>query len=156
MANTLEGEHDAGGLRLAIVVARFNPSITQRLLDGALETIASHGGDAESTAVAWVPGSLELAVVARRFAASGSYDAVICLGCVIRGQTSHYDAVVTGATQSITRVATETGVPIMFGVITAEDRDQAEARSDASRKCNLGADAARGAIEMARLMKKLP
>lgn len=151
----LRGELDATGLKLAIVVSRFNTPITERLLAGAVEAIAECGGDVDTLPVAHVPGALELGVVARHFAEAGSVDAVICLGCVIRGKTGHYETVVDGTRQALTHVAVETGVPILFGVLTVENKEQALERTDASRKCHAGADAARGAIEMVNLLKKI-
>ena len=155
MPQDIEGEQNAGDIRLAIVVARFNRDITENLLDGALSAIDEQGGDADSVPVVRVPGALELAVVARKLAASGSCDAVICLGCVIRGETAHYDCVVNGATQGITDATSDTGVPVIFGVLTTENREQALARADESRKLNSGAYAASAAIEMANLMRKI-
>ena len=154
MPTELVGELSARNLRLAVVVARFTGEITERLLEGALGAIAEAGGDVDSIAVARVPGSLELAVAARKFAAGG-YDAVVCLGCVIRGETSHYECVVQGATQSIAAVGVATGVPVIFGVLTCDDYEQALARSDESRKMNMGAYAARAAIEMANLLNNI-
>ena len=155
MPQEFEGEMDASGVRLAIVVARFNRDITEKLLDGALGAIEKHGGDVDATPVVRVPGALELAVAAQKLARSGGYDAVICLGCVIRGETAHYDCVVNGATQGITDATSETGVPVIFGVLTTENREQALARADETRKLDSGASAARAAIEMANLMKEL-
>lgn len=152
--NEQHGEFDASKIRLAIVAAKFSRDIVDRLLGGALQAIADAGGDPDTVPVARVPGSMELAVAAKKFAESG-YDAVICLGCIIRGETSHYDAVVEGATRGLTDVATQTGVPILFGVLTCENREQALARSDESQKKNLGVYAACAAIEMANLMKKI-
>jgi len=148
MPTTLEGELTAGNTKLAIVVSRFNDFITGKLLDGALDAIRRHGGDPEAVTVAWVPGSLELAVPAGKLAAGGRYDAVICLGCVIRGSTMHYDCVVNGATSA------ETGVPVIFGVLTCETIEQAVERAG-TKMGNAGADAALAAIEMANLMGKL-
>lgn len=154
MPQELMGELDARGVCLAIVVSRFTGEITERLLAGALQAIGDAGGDVASVPVARVPGSLELAVAARKFAQSG-YDAVICLGCVIRGETAHYDCVVQGATQSIAAVGVATGVPVIFGVLTCDDYDQALARSDESKKVNMGTYAARAGIEMANLLKTI-
>jgi len=150
-----QGEHNARGVRLAIAVSRFNEPITKRLLDGALQAIDDCGGEADNVPVAHVPGALELGVVARRLATSGKVDAVICLGCVIRGQTGHYDTVVDGTRQALARIPIDTGVPVIFGVLTVESQQQALDRTDASAKHHAGADAARGAIEMANLLKKL-
>ncbi|MBI1369805.1 MAG: 6,7-dimethyl-8-ribityllumazine synthase [Planctomycetes bacterium] len=150
-----QGDLTAGENRFAIVVSRFNNEITDRLLEGALQALAACGVNIDEVPVAHVPGSLELAVVAKSLAITGQYDAVICLGCVIRGETTHYDCVAMGAVHAITAAAAETGVPIMFGVLTTEDDDQALARSDAARKTNMGADVARGAVEMANLMNAI-
>lgn len=154
MPNVIEGELMVGEARLAFVVSRFNDFITTKLLDGALDTVRRHGGDPDAVTVAWVPGSLELAVVAKKFAAGGNYDAVVCLGCVIKGATVHYDCVVSGATSAINRVATETGVPIVFGVLTCDTIEQAIERAG-TKMGNAGAKAAAAAIEMASLMDKL-
>jgi 6,7-dimethyl-8-ribityllumazine synthase len=150
----LIGEMSAKGLRIAIVVARFNSFITDKLLAGALEAISKQGGDANQVPVARVPGSLELAVVARKFAAERKFDAVICLGCVIMGETSHYDCVVDGARQGLVEVATQTGVPVVFGVLTCANSDQALDRAG-GKHGNAGANAAAVAIEMANLLKKI-
>jgi len=156
MAYVIDGDEQAGSTRYAIVVAKFNSDITERLLSSCIDTLSMAGVNPNKTPVVKVPGSLELPVVARRLAETGKYDAIICLGCVIRGATTHYDVVVNGAQQGCTIASQETGVPIMCGVITAEDRDQAEERSNASLKTNLGADAARAAVHMATVMQKLP
>lgn len=155
MAIPIVGEHDAKHVRLAIVVSRFNRPVTDRLLEGALEAITECGGDTANVPVAHVPGALELGVVAKRFASSRKVDAVICLGCVIRGKTGHYETVVAGTTRSLTQIAIDTGVPVIFGVLTVETPEQAHERTDAARKCHAGADAARAAIEMANLLKKI-
>jgi 6,7-dimethyl-8-ribityllumazine synthase len=154
MAREIEGELVAANLRLGMVVARFNNFITEKLVGGALDTIRRHGGDPDKVALARVPGSLELAVVARKMAQSGNYDAIICVGSVIRGSTGHYDCVVEGTTQGITHAALETGVPIIFGVITTDTIEQAIERAG-SKMGNAGSSAALSAIEMANLMKKL-
>lgn len=155
MPRELVGELNAKGLRLAVVVARFNHEITDKLLEGVLRTFEQAGGDVANLPVARVPGSLELAVVARKFAMTGRYDAVICLGCVVRGDTTHYDCVVEGTTQGIMAVGAETGVPIVFGVLTCDTWEQALDRVDASRVQHTGDYAAKAAIEMATLMKKI-
>lgn len=154
MPRIIEGELLAGGEKIAVVVSRFNDFITTKLLDGALDTIRRHGGNVDETAVIWVPGSFELPVVAKKLAASGKYDAVICLGCVIKGSTVHYDCVVNAATNGIGRAATETGVPIIFGVLTCDSIEQAIERAG-TKMGNAGAKAAGSAIEMASLMKQL-
>src|SRR5690606_22238028 len=108
------------GARFAVVCGRFNDLITRRLLDGALDALARHGADADAVDVAWCPGAFEIPVVAKKMAASGAYDAVICLGAVIRGATSHYDFVAGGVASGIAEAAQSTGVPVMFGVLTVE------------------------------------
>lgn len=142
----------ADGLRLACVVSRFNSRITERLLRGALEAVHKHGGDSSGVLVVRVPGALELATAARALAVSGRYDALVCLGAVIRGETDHYRWVAEGAVHSIGRIGPETGVPATFGVLTCETPAQAEARSQAGES-NAGYHAAVAAMEMARLLE---
>jgi 6,7-dimethyl-8-ribityllumazine synthase len=154
MAHEIEGELVATNLRLALVVARFNSFITERLVAGALDTIRRHGGDPESVVIARVPGSFELPVVAKKMAASGKFDAIVCIGCVIRGATAHYDCVIQGATQGIAHASLDTGVPIIFGVITTDSIEQAIERAG-TKMGNAGSSAALAAIEMANLVKKL-
>lgn len=155
MPKELVGELNAKGLRVAVVVARFNHEITDKLLEGVLRTLGAAGCDVAQVPVARVPGSLELAVVARKFALGKKYDAVICLGCVVRGETAHYDCVVNGATQGITAVGVDTGVPVIFGVLTCDTWEQALDRVDGSRKLHTGDYAAHAAIETANLLKKV-
>ena len=151
---TIEGELTAQGLRFGCVVARFNSFITDRLLAGALDAINRHGGDLESVTVVRVPGSLELATAARVMAASGNYDALVCLGAVIKGETDHYDHVASGASSGISRIGPETGVPTIFGVLTCENAEQAIDRAG-GKSGNAGFNAATAAIEMANLIGKL-
>ena len=150
----LEGGLDAAELRLGCVVSRFNSFITDRLLEGALDAIRRHGGDADKVFVARVPGSLELATAARALAQSGNFDALICLGAVIRGETAHYEHVASGAASQIARVGPETGVPTIFGVLTCDTVEQAIDRSGA-KSGNAGAQAAASAIEMANLLSSI-
>ena len=154
MPTYLEGSLVAGGHRFAIVVSRFNEMITEAMLDGALDALRRHGADLDVVTVAHVPGSLEIPVVAQRMAASGDYDAVICIGAVIRGATSHYDYVCSGAASGTMSAALDTDVPVIFGVITTDTIEQAIERSG-TKAGNKGADAAVAAIEMATLMDKL-
>ncbi len=154
MPRIIEGELVATDRKLAIVVSRFNDFITGKLLEGAVDTVRRHGGNTDELTVAWVPGSFELGVVAKRLAASGDYEAVVCLGCVIKGATVHYDCVVNGATSAISRAASETGVPIIFGVLTCDNIEQAIERAG-TKMGNAGAKAALAAIEMAGLMSKI-
>jgi 6,7-dimethyl-8-ribityllumazine synthase len=150
-----QGHFVGSGLRIAIVVSRWNDIITQRLLDGALDGLARHGVDTETVDIAWVPGSFELPVVAKKFAASKRYDAVIALGCVIRGSTSHYDHVTAGVTSGIAQIGLQTGVPCIFGLVTTETIEQAIERAG-SKMGNKGFEAATPAIEMATLMQQIP
>ena len=145
---------DARGMRFAVVVARFNELITDRLLEGALGALDGHGVADEDVDVARVPGSFELGTVAMRMARSGRYAAVICLGAVIRGETAHFDYVAKAATEGVGRIGPETGVPAIFGVLTTDTVEQAMARTGA-KGSNRGADAANAAIETANLMRRL-
>jgi 6,7-dimethyl-8-ribityllumazine synthase len=150
----LRGDLEGQGLRLAIVVARFNQFITQKLLEGAQDALQRHGVAEEDVLVVWVPGSFELPVTARALAQTRRYDAVICLGAVIRGETSHYDIVAGQAASGIARAGMETGVPAIFGVLTCDNMDQAINRAG-GKSGNLGYNAAVGAIEMGRLMRAI-
>jgi 6,7-dimethyl-8-ribityllumazine synthase len=152
--NHIEGNLSAGGRTFGIVASRFNDFVVRRLLDGALDAIRRHGGDLGSVDVAWVPGSHEIPVAARQMALSGRYDAIICLGAVIRGATAHFDYVAGGAASGITSVALETNVPVIFGVITTETIEQAIERAG-TKLGNKGFEAAATAIEMADLMPRL-
>lgn len=142
-------------MRVAIVASRFNDTITQRLVDGASDGLRRHGVDAESVDVAWAPGAFELPLVAGRLAASGIYDAVITLGAVIRGATGHYDFVAGQCASGIQRVSLDTGVPVIFGVLTTDTIEQAVERSG-TKAGNKGFEAAVTAIEMANLLSGLP
>jgi 6,7-dimethyl-8-ribityllumazine synthase len=154
MAN-YEGTFEAAGLRFAVVVSRFNDFITRRLLEGAKDAINRHGGDAAACDYAWVPGAFELPLVAKRLAESGRYDAVICLGAVIRGGTAHFDYVAGEAAKGIGLANLQTGVPVVFGVLTTDTLEQAIERAGV-KLSNRGAEAAMTAIEMANLLKQLP
>jgi len=149
-----EGNLDAGGLRFAIVVSRFNDFITRRLLEGARDAIARHGGDLEAVDTVWVPGAFEIPLVARRLAESGRYSAVIALGAVIRGGTPHFDYVAGEAAKGVALASMHTGIPVVFGVLTTDTIEQAIERAG-TRIPNRGAEAAVSAIEMANLMKLL-
>jgi 6,7-dimethyl-8-ribityllumazine synthase len=155
MANDLHGDLDASALRLAIVASHFNEDITDRLLNSGKQTWAELGGEDDRLIVAHVPGALELPVIARHLAEAGRVDAVVCYGCVIRGQTGHYDVVVEGTRQGLVDVAVATGIPVIFGVLTVENHEQALDRTDAGRKVDLGADAVRTAVRMARLIEQI-
>jgi 6,7-dimethyl-8-ribityllumazine synthase len=152
--NHIEGNLSAEGRSFGIVASRFNDFVVKALLDGAIEAIRRHGGEAGAVDVVWVPGSYEIPVVARELALSGRYDALICLGAVIRGATAHFDYVAGGAAGGISNVALETGVPVIFGVITTESIEQAIERAG-TKMGNKGFEAAVSAMEMADLMAKL-
>ncbi|MFN5341243.1 MAG: 6,7-dimethyl-8-ribityllumazine synthase [Roseiflexaceae bacterium] len=152
---TYQGDFIGHELHVAIVVSRWNDIITKPLLDGALDTLTRHGVASSAVDVAWVPGSFELPVVAKKFASSGRYHAVIALGCVIRGSTSHYDHVTSGVTSGIAQVGLQTGVPCIFGVVTTESIEQAIERAG-SKMGNKGSEAAMAAIEMATLLRQIP
>src|SRR5918997_5308789 len=152
--NHLEGDLTAAGRSFGMVASRFNDFIVRPLLDGALDAIGRHGGDPSSVNVVWVPGSYEIPVAARSLALSGRYDAVICLGAVIRGSTAQFDYVAGGVASGISSVALETGLPVIFGVITTETIEQAIERAG-TKMGNKGFEAAVSAIEMADLMPKI-
>ena len=149
-----EGKLSAEGFHFAIVVSRFNSFITERLLGGALDGLVRTGGAGETIEVAHVPGSREIPLVARELARSGRFHAVICLGCVIRGETTHYDYVAEEVSKGVSQVAMETGIPAIFGVLTCNTLEQAIDRAGA-KGGNAGFQAALNAIEMAHLMKQL-
>jgi 6,7-dimethyl-8-ribityllumazine synthase len=151
---TTEGSYAARGFRFALVVSRFNGHVTARLLEGALDCLLRHGAEEGDLHVVKVPGAFELASAAKRLAASHSYDAVIALGAVIRGATPHFEHVAAAAARGISAASLETGVPITFGVITADTIDQAIERAG-TKGGNKGFDAALSAIEMASLFAQL-
>ena len=142
------------GMKVAIVASRFNEIIVNKLLGGAEDGLVRHGVDEDNNTVAWVPGAFEIPTAALKMARSGKYDAVVCLGCVIRGQTSHYDYVCNEVSKGIAQISMTTGVPAMFGIVTTENIDQAIARAG-SKAGNKGYDCALGAIEMVNLMRQL-
>jgi len=150
-----KGDLRARGRRFAVVVARFNEIVTRKLLDGALEALRSHDVGEEDVDVVWVPGAFELPPVARRLALSNTYDGVICLGAVIRGETAHFEHVAGQAAAGIREAAEAAGVPVSFGVLTTENLDQALERAGGTHG-NKGWDAAVAAIEMASLLEQLP
>lgn len=148
-----KGKLSAKGLRLAIVVSRFNSFITERLLSGALDALERAGADQKKIEVVRVPGSFEIPVAAKRLAETGRYDALICLGCIIRGDTQHFDFISAEVTRGIQLAAVETGVPLAFGVLTTDTLEQAVDRAGA-KSGNKGAEAALSAVEMANLLKR--
>ncbi|HWR89193.1 MAG TPA: 6,7-dimethyl-8-ribityllumazine synthase [Dissulfurispiraceae bacterium] len=151
----IEGEIQAQGLKFGIVVSRFNDFITSKLLDGAVDGLLRHGAIEDDIEVVRVPGSFEIPLIAKKMAAQGRFDAVICLGTVIRGATPHFDYVASEVSKGIAVAALETGVPIAFGVLTTDSIEQAVERAG-SKSGNKGWDAAITAIEMAQVIKKLP
>jgi len=155
MTQVISAKLDAKPYRFALVVARFNEFITTRLVDGALDELVRHGAEAENLVQVWVPGSWEIPLVAQKLAAGGRYAAVICLGCVIRGQTPHFEYVAAEVAKGIAHVSLTTGVPVTFGIVTADSLEQAIDRAGA-KTGNKGADAARAALEMANLLAALP
>jgi 6,7-dimethyl-8-ribityllumazine synthase len=154
MSRTFEGQLAAGGMRFAIVVSRFNSFITERLLAGAMDALMRTGADAELIDVVKVPGSWEVPLVAGEVARQHRYDAIICLSAVIRGETPHFDYVASEAAKGIAHVASETGVPVAFGVLTTNTLEQAIDRAGA-KGGNKGFDAAMTAVEMANLLRTL-
>ena len=150
--STYEGHLVATGLKFAIVVSRFNEFISTRLLDGAMDGLKRHDADMENVDVAWVPGSFEIPLVAAKLAESGRYDAVICLGAVIRGSTPHFEYVAAEVSKGIARVNLDKGVPTVFGIITSDTIEQAVERAGA-KQGNKGWQAALTAVEMSNLLK---
>jgi len=154
MSTVQAGTLDASGLRIALLVSRFNEFITSRLLSGARDALIRHGAKPEHLGEVWVPGSWELPLAARMLAESGNYDALVALGCVIRGETTHHEHVGGEAAKGLASVALQTGVPIGFGLLTTETLEQAIERAGV-KGGNKGADAALAAVEMANLLKGL-
>ena len=154
MPREIHGQLTVDGQRFAIVVGRFNEFITSKLLTGAIDTLRRHGCEEDNITCVYVPGSFELPFVAGQLASSGCYDAVICLGCVIRGQTPHFEFISAEAAKGIAQVGLSTGVPTTFGVITADTLEQAVERAGA-KAGNKGVDAARSAIELVNLLTEM-
>lgn len=150
-----EGAMTAKGLRLGIVCSRFNEFFTSKLLDGAMDCFVRHGGQAGDVEVAWVPGSFEIPFVARRMACSGRYDAVVALGVVIQGATQHAHHINAEVSKGLAQAALDTGIPVIYGVVTTENIEQAIERSG-TKAGNRGAAAVAGAVEMANLLRSLP
>lgn len=155
MANVYQGQLVAGKHRFAVIVSRFNEFISSKLLSGAIDALVRHGVDDKAIDVVWTPGSFEIPVVAGRLASSGKYNAVICLGAVIRGSTPHFDYIASEAAKGIAQAGVSTGVPTIFGIITTDTLEQAIERAG-TKAGNKGADAAVAAIEMANLFDALP
>lgn len=154
MPTVYEGQLTAQGKKFGIVVSRFNEFICRKLLDGALDCLARHGANMEAIDIVWVPGSFEIPVAAKKLAVGGLYDALICLGAVIRGATPHFEYISAEVTKGTAQVALEFGLPVSYGIITPDTLEQAIERAG-TKAGNKGWDAALGAIEMADLFKKL-
>lgn len=154
MVNYIEGNLSAEGKKFGIIVARFNSFVSDKLLEGAIDSLVRSGANAADIDVARVPGAFELPLVTKKMAASGKYDAIITLGAVIRGATPHFDVVVNEASKGVAQVSIDSGVPVMFGVLTTETIEQAIERSG-TKAGNKGAEVAVAAIEMANLIGKL-
>lgn len=152
--NIFEGKLVSKEIRVGIAVARFNEFITSKLLSGALDGLKRHDVSEDNIDVAWVPGAFEIPLIASKMAKSGKYDAVICLGAVIRGSTSHYDYVCNEVSKGIAQTALASGVPVMFGVLTTENIEQAIERAG-TKAGNKGFDCAEGAIEMVNLLQQI-
>ena len=154
MIKEIKGQLEAGKAKYAIVVSRFNEFITSKLLGGAIDCLQRHGADDEQITVVWVPGSVEIPLAAKKLASSGKYNAVICLGAVIRGQTGHFEYVCQQVSRGIGQINYDTGVPAVFGVLTCETIEQAIERAG-TKQGNTGANAALSAIEMTNLLGQI-
>jgi len=154
MGKTYEGSLDASKLKFAVLVSRFNELISKGLLDGALDCLRRHGAKDESVDIIWAPGSFEIPLAAKKLAQSGKYNAVICLGAVIRGATPHFEYVASEAAKGIAKVSLDSGIPVIFGIVTADNLEQALERAGA-KPGNKGFSAAQSAIELANLINQL-
>lgn len=154
MAKIVEGNLIAKGKKFGIIASRFNDFITKELISGCLDTLIRHGAEDKDLTVTWVPGAFEIPTVAQRLAKSKLYDALICLGTVIRGATPHFDYIASEVAKGIARVSQDTGLPVIFGIITADTIEQALERAG-TKEGNKGRDAALNAIEMANLLEKI-
>jgi len=154
MSKIIEGNLIAKGKKFAIIASRFNDFVTKELISGCLDTLIRHGASDEDLAVTWVPGAFEVPTVAQRMAKSKAYDALICLGVIIRGSTPHFEYIASEAAKGIARVSQDTGLPVIFGIITADTIEQAIERAGA-KEGNKGRDAALNAIEMVNLLAQL-
>ena len=153
--NTIEGKVVAPqGMKVCLIAARFNSFIVQKLVDGAVDGLVRHGVDERNVTLAWVPGAFEIPVAAKKAASSGKYDAVICLGAVIRGSTTHYEMVCAESAKGVAHVGMETGLPVLYGIITTENIEQAIERAG-SKAGNKGYDCALSAIEMVNMLASL-
>ncbi len=154
MAQVIEGKLDAKGLKVGVIVSRFNDFIGGRLLDGCMDALLRHGADEKNIQVVKVPGAFEIPLLAKKMAGSGKYDALVCLGAVIRGSTPHFDYVAAEVTKGVAQVSLDTGVPVSLGVLTTDTIEQAIERAG-TKSGNKGVDAALAAVEMAQVLKQL-
>jgi 6,7-dimethyl-8-ribityllumazine synthase len=154
MSTVVEGQLSAAGRRFAIVASRFNEMIGKKLLEGAIDCLVRHNAGTESITIVWVPGAFEIPLIAKKLAASGKFDAVICLGAVIRGNTPHFDYIASEVSKGIAKINLDHMVPVIFGVLTTDSIEQAVERAG-TKSGNKGWDAALSAIEMADLITKL-
>ncbi len=155
MVNVIEGQLVAKGMRFAIIASRFNEFISSKLMEGAIDALVRHDASKKDITVCWVPGAFEMPVVAKKLAVTGTYDAIICVGAVIRGATSHFDYVANEVSKGIASVSLDTGVPISFGVLTTDNIEQAIERAG-TKAGNKGFESAMAAIEMVSLFKEIP
>jgi len=154
MTKTVEGNLIAKGKKFGIIASRFNDFITKELVSGSIDTLVRHGAEDKDLLVVWVPGAFEIPLIAQRLAKTKSYDAIICLGTVIRGSTPHFEYIASEVAKGIAKVSQDTGLPVIFGIITADTIEQAVERAGA-KEGNKGRDAALSAIEMANLLTRL-
>jgi len=154
MAKVIEGNLNAAGLKFGLVASRFNEFITSKLIDGAMDALKRHGADTDKVDLAWVPGAFEIPQVCRKMSQGKKYDAVIALGCVIKGDTPHFDYIAAEVSKGVAMVGLESQIPVIFGVLTTDSIEQAIERAG-TKAGNKGFDAASGAIEMANLYKNL-
>ncbi len=154
MVKVIEGNISAKGFKFALVVSRFNEFITNKLLGGAVDALKRHEANAADMTTVWVPGAFEIPLIAKKLAKSGNYDAVICLGAVIRGSTSHYDLVCAEVTKGIAQVGLQSEIPVIFGIVTTDNIEQAIERAG-TKSGNKGFDAAMSAMEMVNILKKI-
>ncbi len=154
MARTIQGKLDATGSRFAIVISRFNSFISDRLLSGALDALERHGAAPDDITTVWVPGSFEIVLVAKKLALSGKYDAVICLGALLQGETPHFEYISSTVTKGIGNVGLESGIPVIYGILTCNTLEQAIERAGL-KSGNRGFDAALSAMEMVQVLKQL-
>lgn len=154
MVKHIQGNYDGKGLKISIVVSRFNSTITEKLLDGAVDCLSRHGVDKENISVYWVPGAFEIPSIAKKLVLQKNTNAVICLGCVIRGDTPHFDYIASEVSKGVAQVSMEANIPVVFGVLTTDTIEQAIERSG-TKSGNKGFDAALTALEMVNLLKQL-